>query len=239
MMSLLRAECRKLLTVRSTYIISGLALLLVGFLAFYVAGYNSGGQNPLWLSNIIRDVGTTIGIFVALVAILLVAHEYRHNTIMYTLTYSNSRTKVLLAKTVTAMVFTLVLTVAAVVLAVVMYRLGVAFSPRAIFVAPEFFWGDVWRTAYFVLAYTLLGLVLAVIIRHVAGVIAALFILPVVEQLLTLLLKTNSKYLPFVALEQVNTGSLLAPGKAALLFTAYITVAWLAAWLLFLRRDAS
>ncbi len=239
MIALLRAEFRKLLTVRSTYIILTIAVLLVGFLAFYVAGYNSGGENPLWLSTIIGDTSTTVGIFFAIIAILLMCHEYRHNTVMYTLTYSNSRSKVLLAKVIAVIVFTLVLATALTAFAALMYRLGVAFSPRAVFVTSELFWGDVWRAAYYVLAYTLLGLVLATIIRHVAGVIATLFILPVVEQLLALLLKANSKYLPFVSLEQVHNGALLSPGKAALIFAGYLAAAWIVAWFLFVRRDAN
>jgi hypothetical protein len=76
------------------------------------------------------------------------------------------------------------------------------------------------------------------VFRHLVGAIAALFILPIVEELLGLLLKDNVRYLPMSSLAEVNnhtTGS----ASAALLFTAYIAGAFLIAWYFFRRRDAN
>lgn len=241
MTALLRAEFRKLLTVRSTYIIATIALLLVGFLAFYAEGYKGVGASPYWLSNIFGGVSTTIAIFVSIIAILLMGHEYRYNTIMYTLTAANSRTKVLLAKIVTVATAAVVLTVLITAFAALAYWLGVVLSPSVsrAFVAPAFFWSDVWHALFFVVGYSLVGLLFAFLFRHLVGAIAALFILPTVEGLASMLLKDNVKYLPLSSLEQVHTHSLWSSGEAALLFVAYLVVAWLVAWFFFQKRDAN
>jgi len=51
MIPALKAEFRKLLTVRSTYVITGLALLAIGFVSLYAEGIKGGvltGQAPVF-----------------------------------------------------------------------------------------------------------------------------------------------------------------------------------------------
>ncbi|MEK7152494.1 MAG: hypothetical protein AAB834_00975, partial [Patescibacteria group bacterium] len=109
----------------------------------------------------------------------------------------------------------------------------------------QFFFGEViWRLAFYLWAYAMTGLLLGVLFRHVVGALVTLFLVPTtVEPLLGLLLKENTKYLPFSALDQVISNgmlsSVLAHNKAALLFGAYLAVGWIIAWFLFLRRDAN
>src|SRR4030081_2547999 len=98
MIPALKAEFRKLLTVRSTYIIFALALVFVAFFAGYIEGFRTlpdHVHNPNALSEQVTSAVQAMSIFGALIALLLFAHEYRYNTIMHTLTLSNSRTKVL------------------------------------------------------------------------------------------------------------------------------------------------
>lgn len=241
MIALLRAECRKLLTVRSTFIISAIALVLVAFLSFYVEGYRGMMPLPNWLNYLIGNVSTTIAMFIAIISILLMAHEYRYNTIMYTLTSANSRTKVLFAKMCTVIVFALGFTLIAWILAFVAFWFGVQLSPNELqqWTTPSLEWETVWRNAFFVVSFALLGLVLAFLLRHVVGAIAVLFILPTVEGIFSALLKDNAKYLPFSMLEQVHSGTVWKPLTVAFLFTAYMASAWLIAWYLFMRRDAN
>jgi ABC-type transport system involved in multi-copper enzyme maturation permease subunit len=159
---------------------------------------------------------------------------------MYTLTIANSRTKILLAKAVTVVVYSLAMLVGAVILAVLAYWLGMMFAPTTrVLIAPELFWSEVWQAAFFVVGYGLLGLLFAFLFRHLVGAIAALFIIPTIEALLGILLKNNSKFLPMTSLEQVHSHSLLSSGTAALVFVGYMVVAWLVAWYVFLRRDAN
>lgn len=241
MIALLRAEFRKLLSVRSTYIISAIALALVAFLSFYLEGFRGMMVPPQWFGNMLYTASTIIPTFVALVAILLMGHEYRYNTIMYTLTSVNSRTKVLFAKMAAIVVFALTLTLIAWALAIFAFWLGVSLSPNELqqWTAPQFEWSSVWRGLFLVVSFGLLGLLLAFLFRHLVGAIAALFILPTIEGLLSPLLKENARYLPFSVVEQVHTGTVWQPLTAAFLFTAYMAAAWLLAWYLFIRRDAN
>lgn len=244
----LRAEFRKLLTVRTTYIITGLAILFLGFIAFYVQGWRlTGGSllNPNLLSG---DVMSALGItvFGAIVAILLMTHEYRYNTIAYTLSSSRSRSAVLVAKIIVISTYALFLSLLVAVLAPLLSYLGVQANGNVL-AAQHFNLGDLaWRSLYYGWAYGMVGLLVAALVRSQVAAIAALFVIPsVVESLLTLLLKKNAVYLPFSALGQVidKSGALgggaLSPGKAALVFTGYLIVGWAIAWILFLKRDAS
>lgn len=244
MMTAIKAEFRKLLTVRSTYIVSLLSIALVLFFSFYVEGMR-GQDSALSGAKLQNEILSAVGfmpIFAALVAILLVAHEYRYNTIMYTLTSINRRSKVLLAKLVATVTYTLVFVTVGVALGVLAMYLGLAVKDIAL-VPQHVYWGDiVWRVVFYSLAYAVLGLVLALLMRNVTAAITTIFLLPsTIEPLLGLLLKENAKYLPMSALEQVisTTSSRMSPGQAALVAGTYLVGAWLVAWLMFVRRDAN
>lgn len=95
-----------------------------------------------------------------------------------------------------------------------------------------------------IIAVSGFALLLAVLIRNQLGAIVSIFAAPVVEHLLSLIIKQNSVYLPFTALDAVLTHSRPAEGfitytHAALVVMVYLVVGWLVAWLLFVRRDAS
>lgn len=240
MIPLLRSECRKLFSVRSTYVIAGGALLLVGFMSFYIEGLRGMAGREEWLLSLIGNVSTTISPFAAITAILFVCHEYRYNTITYTLTIANSRTKVLLAKIAVTLGYTFAFMLAAWLFAALAYAAGASLSPHPdqSVVAPQIFWSELWRSAYFVLGFGMFGLLLAFLLRHLAGAMAALFIWPAVEALVSPLLQHNARNLPLALLEQIHVG-VGSAGMAALLFLAYLVAGWCAAWYLFLHRDAN
>jgi ABC-2 type transport system permease protein len=249
MMATLKAELRKLLSVRSTYIITALVTLLVIFIAFYVEGWR---LNPASLHDKTQFAGDVTGalnltIFGAIVAILLMTHEYRYNTIMYTLTSSNNRSKVLISKFITVSVYALFLAVLIGVLSPIMSSLGIHLHGHTL-VPQTLHYGDLaWRSLFYSWGYSMAGLLLAVLTRNQVASIVALFLIPsLAEHLLSLLLKSNTVYLPFSSLAQVispggrmdNLGS-LSPGKAAAVYCLYLLVGWIVAWILFLRRDAN
>jgi len=253
MIATLKAEFRKLLTVRSTYIITILVVLAVSLIAFFLEGWNLKGaalHDPAQLAGDVTGA-LNITVFGAIVAILLMTHEYRYNTIMYTLTSSNSRAKVLAAKVVAASVYALFLVVLIGVLSPVMSYLGVHAHGNTL--APQtLHYGDlIWRSLFYGWAYGMIGLLLAMLTRNQVASIVALFLIPdLVEQLLGfLLLKHNAVYMPFSALTQVINGpssaqsmptaSTLSSGNAALVVCVYLVVGWIAAWILFLKRDAN
>ncbi|MGA3150074.1 MAG: ABC transporter permease subunit [Candidatus Saccharimonadales bacterium] len=260
----MKAEFRKLLTVRSTYVISLVFLLLAGFLAFYVQGFKNSadlnltnGTARFFVAGTITQIADTLAVAGALIALLLLAHEYRYNTIVYTLTTSNSRSKVMASKIVAILVYVFIFALAAAAIVLGLIWAGVAASGHSIPHQDISYLTYLAKTIFLCEADAMAGLLFISLIRNQVGAIAALFIIPnTVEGLLSLLLKHNSIYMPFTALQQViqppvvngiaashrtrdmTTGYLSAP-RGALVFLAYLIVGWIITWYLFLRRDAT
>jgi len=248
MIPAIKAEFKKLLTVRSTYYILGFVLLLVCFFAFYVSGWRIEQVDLLnsgHLAHEITNTVSTIAIFASLIAILLVTHEYRYNTIMHTLTLSNSRSKVLAAKFIVVSAFAVVFTIFFGVLSPIVASLGIHAHHLKLVHQTFHYWDIIWRSLFYGWGYAMAGLVLAVLIRNQIGTIVTIFIAPAtVEALLSLILKNNTVYLPFSSLSTVIGQGMdyhnnITPFHAALVFMTYLVVGWIVAWILFLRRDAN
>jgi ABC-type transport system involved in multi-copper enzyme maturation permease subunit len=263
MVPALKSEFRKLLTVRSTYVISLIFLLLAGFLAFYVQGFkNAGldmpyGARSLFVAGTIPQIANTISVAGGLIALLLLAHEYRYNTIVYTLTASNTRSKALAVKILAILTYVFVYATAATLIALGLIWAGASAGGHSLPHQDVSYLTYLAKTVFLCEAYAMAGLFFITLIRNQIGAIAAIFILPnTIEGLLSLLLKKDSVYLPFTALQQVvqapvlkgvaaahtardaATGSLSAP-RGALVFLVYLVAGWIVAWVLFLKRDAN
>jgi ABC-type transport system involved in multi-copper enzyme maturation permease subunit len=264
MITSLKSELKKLMSVRSTYgwCLVALIFLLIG--AFYADGFKDSAnlqsgpdKGSLFIASTIAHLPNVIALFGGLIAILLITHEYRYNTIIYTLTASNSRTKTLLSKIITVLGFTLVYSILFTAISVGLIYAGAALAHNVIPHQDINYLTFFGKILFFVEGYTLAALLFGTLIRNQVGAIAALLILPgTLESLLTLVLKKNSVYLPFTALSQVTqppviggakaahpardlvTGS-LSPAKGAVVFLCYLVVSWVIGWYLFLRRDAT
>lgn len=265
MMSTLKAELRKLLTVRSTYVISLVFLLLGAFFTFYIHGFKdasvvSGSSAApgaaLFAAGSITQVANILSLACALVALLLLSHEYRYNTITYTLTTSNNRSKVLASKIIAVLVYGLVYSVVATAILLPLVWAGATAAGHPLPLQDINLLTFFVKVVFFCEAFALAGLLFITLIRNQIGAIVVLLISPnTIEGLLSLVLKGNSVYLPFTALQQVvqppvlvgaigrhidtaATGTLTAP-KGALVFLCYLIVAWVIAWILFIKRDAN
>jgi ABC-2 type transport system permease protein len=249
MTSNLKAELRKVFSIRSTYVILILVLAIEILFAFYVSGWRIDAldlHNPNTLSNDITAAVSTVSIFVALIATLLVTHEYRYNTIMYSLTLSKSRSSLLLAKILVISAFAIVFTIVVGALSPLLSELG-AHAHHLKFAPQTLHYGTLlWRSLFFGWGYAMAGLLIAALIRNQIGAIVTLFIAPdTIEGVLSLLLKKHTVYLPFSALHTVigqgmgNYLNAITPLHAAMVFMAYLLVGWIVAWILFLRRDAN
>lgn len=255
MIASIRSEFRKLLSIRSTYFLTIAGVLLVGLLLdFYAQGYRAGDNvnSPHFITSISLISVTFVSIFAGIVSLLIVTHEYRYNTIMYTLTSANSRTKSLIAKAIVVGSYALAVGVVMMVLGPLLAWLGA--TANGLEVAPQTIeYGNIiWRCLFYSLGNAMAAFIMASIIRNQIGAIATYFIIAgTVEELLTLILKDNAKFLPFRALNEVvnfstqtgeavvrSAGS-LSIGENALVFTAYMVVGLIVSWLLFLRRDAN
>jgi ABC-2 type transport system permease protein len=244
----LKAEFRKLFTVRSTFFILAFTLLLVIFFAFYVTGYKINKIDLLshaTLANDMLDAVSAISVFGALIAALLITHEYRYNTIMHTLTLSNSRTRVLVSKTIVITIFGLIYTAFFVTIAPLLTLLGIHLHHLHLVHQSINYWPVIWKSLFFGWGYIMAGLVLGALIKNQVGTIVVLLIGPAtIESLIGLLLKRNVVYLPFSALHQVvgrgeQYNNVITPIHAVYVFMAYLVGAWLIAWFLFLKRDAN
>jgi ABC-type transport system involved in multi-copper enzyme maturation permease subunit len=269
-MPTLRSEFKKLLTVRSTYILMLGFLLLGSFVSFYVHGYkdsglpNFTGHSPkdqagaaLFLASTITSIPNVLSVAAAIIALLLLAHEYRYNTIVYTLTASNSRSKVLASKIIAIFSLVFVYTIISTAIMLALVVAGVHASGHSLPHQDINYLHFFVKCVFFTEAFAMAGLLFIALIRNQVGAIAALLILPnTIEGLLSLLLKSHSVYMPFMALQQVvqapviqvpgappahpdNNLGTLTPIKGALVYLCYLVAAWAVAWYLFLRRDAT
>ncbi len=244
MFAALRAETRKLLSVRSTYVVVAGMILLTLFFAGYVDGFKGDAKifkNPGDLALEVVNALNFTGVFCGLVAIMLFSHEYRYNTILHTLTSINRRSKVLLAKIVVMSGFAIVFALLVGVLSPLANYVGVHVAGHHL-VAQTIPVSDLlWRGLFYTWGYAMAGLLFVALTRNQVFSIVGLFFFPLtIEGIATLLLKHNAIYLPFTSLNAVLSGNPdTTHRKAALVFLIWLAVAWLIAWLLFLRRDAT
>ena len=250
MISAVKAELRKLLSVRSTYFIVLFMLLLEGIFAFWANGYKVSpaqtAQAGFLAQNIIDGV-TALATFPAIVAVLLMTHEYRYNTILHSLTLSPSRLRVLFAKLLVISTYALVITAIFGAITVGLTMLGLHLGGHHLVAQSIPFHTVVWKALFYGWGMGIAGLLLASLIRNQIAAVVSLLVVPgIIEQLLSLLLKKHSVYLPFTALGQVvgnNTGpsvsAHLSPTHAASVFLAWLVGGLVVAAILFVRRDAN
>lgn len=249
----LKAELRKLLTVRSTYLITGLSVLIIILIFGYGTGYRSGdGATSAAFTDSLLNLASFVSLFAMIVGILMMGHEYRYNTITYTLASSNSRSKVLLSKIIVLILYCLFLTVILSALGLLSMALGAKLGGNPLPPQDVNYVIYLVKGVFFVSGTALAGMLFATYIRNMVAAFAVFLILPnLIETLANLLIKENSVYMPFAALNEViitvppdlrGTPFVLgdlSPMGGALVFLAYLVPAWLIAWYLFLRRDAT
>lgn len=266
MIDALRFEWVRLRTLRSTFWLTGAGL----FLSFAVAGavaYFTRNSGP--------DVGTTgiiltggipfsplplVAIFMGLIGVLTFGHEYRHGTILSTLAAVPKRSRLVLAKLLVVVVWSLVTAILSVLLNFgIGSLLGETVSLTDDAVLPAMI-----GYVLYVGLWGVLGLGLAALFRNLPVAIVIILVVPLmVEPILSALallpaledVRGAFNYLPF------NSGARMAnlfdvnsiagaEGQASplgeppsrtvsgLTFTAWIAAIFIPAWVLFKRRDA-
>ena len=245
MRAALKSEIRKLLTIRSTYIIMILAMLLTGVINGYGSFRATGALTAHTLANdvILPSIAGLSG-FVAVVSLLMITHEYRYNTIFYSLTATQRRTQFLLAKILAfslfAVCFVFIMTIVSVAIACV----GHALAGHTIPSQHIDWWNTLWRCVYFTWGTAALAALFGVLIRNQVGAIIGYFVgITSIEGLLSAaILKHNAIYLPGMALNNVLQGSAgqgNSPLKGLTISAIWLVGGWLLAWTIFLRRDAN
>lgn len=249
MINELKAEVRKVFSVRSTYWILFLIVVLVVFFCFYVGGWHTDSTDLLNHHQLYRVDQQAVGfisIFPALMGILLLTHEFRYNTIFYSLTLSNNRNKVLAAKILVISTLALVIATIVSIASPLLANLGLHAHHLKLAHQTFPYASMAWHGLVFAWGEAMAALVIATIIRNQIGSLITFFIIPdTVEGLLSILLKKNTVYLPFSALHSIigvgvdSSSGNITPLHATYVFLGYLIVAWAVAWTLFLRRDVN
>ena len=256
----LRFEWVRIRTLRSTYWLTGLGIVITAGIAFIIALVTRNEpMTAVIVSNVLLGGGefaTFIPIFMAIMGVLATGHEYRYGTIQPTLTALPQRSRLLTAKLIVVSVVTLAV---------------VAVSLLINTVIGTIFWGELPDLGmdplsevipgYFlmVLLWAILGVALAQLFRGVPTAIVVLLVTPlIVEGLITGLATIPAldwlvpvvKFLPFTAGSRlIATGSLdTGPDGPDFelfdrwvsggVFAAFIAIILAVAWYRFQTRDA-
>lgn len=260
MMDEIRYEIVRLRTLRSTYWLIGIGLVLNAALAGVVAhaarkDLNTDALGALMTSGSAFSPLPFLAVVVGLIGAFVFGHEYRHGTITATLAALPRRSRLVTAKVA-------VLAVSAAAIAVVGLALNwVVASIVTTRMLPVFDHGltnALLGFVGYVVLWGLFGLAMGLLVRNLPVVVTMLFIIPlVIEPLLSALLllpflksvKGISAYFPFTAgsqLPAVGTDSgrgfggvdMLSRGAGGLVFLAWIVLVLVPGWVLFKRRDA-
>lgn len=240
----LKAEFRKLLSTRSTYLLVFIAFLLSAFVSFWVYGYKDvehAGFTTGALLNCMLAIVTVNGLFLSFLAVLLVGHEYRYNLIMYTLTGVRRRTTVFFTKLLAVCTVAFVAAATIVLIGIGLFHFGQ--NLHHITTAPQYIpvFDFIWRGGVNVLISVMLAFFLTMLLRSLVAGITIILVMPTtVEPLLGLLLKDNTKYLPYTALGNItNPGIPISHVFSLKVLLVYVVALGLLSYLTFLKRDAN
>lgn len=252
MINSIRAEFRKLTTVRSTYIITLIACAVAIFFSYYIFGLRSSESfvtDPYRIRDSVFLILNNTMFLIGLVALLLFTHEYRYNLINYTLTSTRDRLNTLVAKSVVIAGYAFVFAFLMGFLTIFSMYFGLSVAGVESVQQNLDITQLLWRGLFGAFGIAMFGLIMGGIIRNQVGAIVTFLIGPgVIESLLTLAIKSKAVYLPFTSLNQVMFASegmnfdgtpYLSPGRSALVVLIYIVLFWLIMLFLFKKRDAN
>lgn len=245
MIDAFRAELRKIWSVRSTYMLMLFLLALpVGLMGFWIFGYKDAEHANQSVEVLKTTIMATVGlggILLSFIPLLSVTQEYRYNTVLYTLTSTNRRAKVFFAKWL-ASVFVAVLLGAIMVAAVVAaFYVGQNLHHVSTLAQTMPDASFMFRMLASIVGAASFGFIIAILLRSQVASIAVVLILPTtIETLLTLLLKDNTKYLPYTALGNLtNLPGAVAYSTSLLVVGGYVVALGAVALVGFVRRDAN
>jgi ABC-2 type transport system permease protein len=260
----LRYEWMRLRTLRSTWWLTGLALLIAGLLGLSALGLK-GNLAVSDYGDILTGGGGgavfLVSILLSMIGIFAIGHEYRYGTIRPTLSALPRRSTVLAAKVLVVTGYVLVVALLCLVLryAVAVVILGHRLLRLGLFPTPM---ARVWvGSIVYTVIFALVGFALAGLFRNIPAAIVTVILLPLlVENILRGLLGLHvfrsirglAKALPFSSGAQIfryqpvgtngNTGAgfeaLPSPVDGLLVFLAFLAIVLGLSWVLFEKRDA-
>jgi ABC-2 type transport system permease protein len=247
MIPAIRSEFRKLLTVRSTYINVAISLAIVALFAGFGSGFRmdaASAHNTGYLMDQSTSAIVFVGMILAFVGLLLAGHEYRYNTIMYTLTATNRRYKVLVSKFVAITVFAIVTSLLVAFFSPLCTIIGAHLAGKTL--GPQHYevWPIIWRSIFTGWGYAMFAYILLLSMRNQIGAIVTYLLVPLIgENILMQLFKNIGKNLPFTALQSVAQptalGNHTTSAHSVMVVLIYVVAGLLVSTVLFVKRDAN
>ncbi|MEJ0072906.1 MAG: hypothetical protein WDN27_02345 [Candidatus Saccharibacteria bacterium] len=247
MLSAIKAESRKLLTVRSTYGIIIVSLLIVALFAGFGEGFHDTAaalRSPQLLMGESSSAIVFVGLILAFAGLLLTGNEYRYSTIMYTLSSTNRRNKILFAKFLVISIFAIITSIIVAFFSPLCTIVGVHLHGGTIGPQSFDYWSVIWRCVFCGWGYAMLAFILVAILRNQIGAIVTFLLVPLIgENIITAIWKSSGKYLPFTAVQSIaepnGLGNHTTSVHAMTVVLVYVVVGLLASAVLFARRDAN
>jgi ABC-2 type transport system permease protein len=245
MLSMLRSEYRKIVTIRTSWVllITGPLLVVAGISGVIL---NGDLRDPVAATSALSHTG--IAALTSLIfGILGTAGEYRHGTITDTYLSFPRRQRVLTAKLTVYALAGLVYGVASAVTALAMSLIGWSARGYSFPVGRASTWGILGGGILVNVAFAVLGAGLGALVRNVVvAITAALAWIAVVETIMGQLIGSSlSRWLPFASSESLDGVRLSGPGGVlpawggATLLIVYAALFATAAYLLTLGRDVT
>lgn len=265
MIRALAFEWTRIRTVRSTYWLTALALVLSGAVAGLVAGFtrDSGGLTDELISVVLTG-GTQfiplpfVPLFMGIIGAFAFGHEYRHNLILATLTAIPKRVNLVIAKVIILAIWAAVVAVLSIG---INWALASGLSGEPLPLLDEPAGAPLFAYVGYVVLWAMLGLAVGMLVRNLPATLVVLLLVPLIVEptvvgMITFIdafesLRPATPYFPFssgtnmiatVSAEGAGMGGEMVeqPGRgvSALTFTAWIAVVLVPAWALFHKRDA-
>jgi len=257
----LRYEWMRLRTLRSTWWLTGLSLLIAGLLGLPALGLK-GQLTIIDYGDLVTGGGGAVflvAILLSIIGVFAIGHEYRYGTIRPTLSALPRRSAVLAAKVLVVAGYVAVVTILSMVLryCVALIILGHRLLDLGLFPTPM---ARVWTGALvYTVIFALVGFALAALFRSIPAAIVTVIVLPLVaENVIRGLLGLHvfhsirglAKAMPFSSGAQIfryrpvdNGGptgftTLPSPVDGLLIFIGFLAVVLGLSWVLFEKRDA-
>lgn len=250
-MNLFAAELRKLRTVPTTWVVSGIGWALVVLsvlLPYIVPGF--GDQFTGSASQVAGAIDAIGGnsIIPLVVGVLVITTEFRHGTIGRTLQLVPSRLTVLGWKLAAGAAYAVLFTLVSLVLTAILVGIFAAVEGVGLSWGAEG-WTALWQVFVGMVAPALLGVAIGALLRsQVMAITLVLVWVFVVESLIMGLRPSVGAWLPFQALNSVflteetraqmpPNFEFIEPGVALAAFLGYVVVFTAAAVVLMRKRD--
>lgn len=266
MSAALRYELVRIRTLRSTWWIAGMSVLIPAVLAGLLAasldaddmeGFETVRTAAVLTQGAVLGFPLLVAYLSSLLGVFAFGHEYRHGMVRATLTAVPRRAPVLLAKVMVTALFVAVLSLLSILVTLLV---AVIFGGDLIDASNSVTWQVVGGVVGYCTLFALIGLAFAAIFRNqIAALVTVLLVPTVLEQILTVVLTLpdalNSaefltRYLPFDAGSQLfkpsdvlNVGDVfgatpLEPLAGGLVMLIFTTLLLALAYVLFSERDA-